>query len=627
MKEVKVKLTVDSTDAKKGVDDVTKSAKKLDKEVGEVSKSSANLGGSIDTMTGGALSGFKKFAGGLKTVALGFRTIGGAIAASGIGLIVITIAAITAAFKSSEEGQNKFAKIMGIIGTLTSVLVDRLAALGTAIMDAFTNPVEALKGFRDSIKEYVTDQIALVTDGLGLLGSAIKKAFSGDFSGALDDAAEGANKLLVQTNPLVQATQALAGATKGLVDEMTEEARIAGVIADQRAAADKLDRALIVDRAEANRKRAELLDKAVNKELFSAKERIAFLTEAGEIEDEITEKEIAAAKLRLDAKTAENALGLSTKADLDEEANLKARLIDLETAKLRKAKLVTTQIAALNNEARADELAKDKELADKKKAIEEFTAVSKEEKRNLEKEKLREEFEALLEQIGADDDAKLLLEEAFLEKQAVLKNKYADEDLMAQKVIDDKAIADAKIISDKKIAEEKKVADAKASIQDASLGTIKNGLNLLKQLGEDSKALQATALIGESAVGIAEMVINKSKADLVAQPLLSNPATATAGATALLLNKINLGIGIATNVAATAKGLAALGKGGAPAGGADSAGGGAEAPAFNLVEGSESNAIQQSIQGQDNAVKAFVVSGDVTTAQSADRRIVEGSGF
>jgi hypothetical protein len=627
MKEVKVKLTVDSTDAKKGVDDVTKSTKKLDKEVGDVNKSTNNLGGSIDTMTGGALAGFKKFAGGLKTIALGFRTVGGAIAASGIGLIVITIAALTAAFKSTEEGQNKFAKIMGVIGTLTSVLVDRFAAFGTAVMDAFTNPVEALEGFRDAIKEYVTDQITLVTDGLGLLGSAIKKAFSGDFSGALDDAAEGANKLLVQTNPLVQATQALAGATKDLVTEMTEEARIAGAIADQRAAADKLDRALIVDRSEANRKRAELLDKAVNKELFSAKERIAFLTEAGELEDEITKKEIAAAKLRLEAKQAENALGGSTKADLDEEANLKARLIDLETAKLRKAKLVTTQIAALNNEARADELAKDKELADKKKAIEQFTAVSKEEKRNLEKQKLREEFEALLEQIGADDDAKLLLEEAYLEKQAVLKNKYADEDAKAQKVIDDKVAADAKIISDKKIAEEKKVADAKASIQEASLGTIKNGLNLLKQLGEDSKALQATALIGESAVGIAEMVINKSKADLVAQPLLSNPATAAAGATALLLNKINLGIGIATNVAATAKGLAALGKGGAPAGGDAGAGGGAEAPAFNLVEGSESNAIQQSIQGQENAVKAYVVSGEVTTAQSADRNIVEGSGF
>ena len=85
-----------------------------------------------------------------------------------------------------------------------------------------------------------------------------------------------------------------------------------------------------------------------------------------------------------------------------------------------------------------------------------------------------------------------------------------------------------------------------------------------------------------------------------------------------------MGTGIAASIAATAQGLSALGKGGAPAGG-DA--GGAEAPAFNLVEGSESNAIQQSIQGQENAVKAYVVSGEVTTAQSADRNIVEGSGF
>ena len=90
-----------------------------------------------------------------------------------------------------------------------------------------------------------------------------------------------------------------------------------------------------------------------------------------------------------------------------------------------------------------------------------------------------------------------------------------------------------------------------------------------------------------------------------------------------------MGVGIAASVAATAKGLSALGKGGAPsAGGAEGgAAGGATAPAFNLVEGSESNAIQQSIQGQENAVKAYVVSGEVTTAQSADRNIVEGSGF
>jgi len=591
MKEVKVKLTVDSTDAKKGVDDVTKSAKKLDKEVGEVSKSSANLGGSIDTMTGGALSSLKKFAGGLKTVALGFRGIGGAIAASGIGLIVITIAAITAAFKSTEEGQNKFAKIMGVIGALTSVLVDRLAALGTAIMDAFTNPVEALKGFRDSIKEYVTDQIALVTDGLGLLGSAIKKAFSGDFSGALDDAAEGANKLLIQTNPLVQATQALAGATKGLVDEMTEEARIAGVIADQRAAADKLDRALIVDRAEANRKRAELLDKAVNKELFSVKERIAFLTEAGEIEDEITEKEIAAAKLRFEAKKAENALGGSTKADLDEEANLKARLIDLETAKLRKAKLVTTQIAALTAQERTE------------------TEAKKKEKEEQDKQDIID-AEAKYKKLNDIENAR---------------RKYAKER------------------NAKELAEKQAFEESKRAMEDATINHTKAGIGILSSLAGENKALQATALIADNAVGIAQTIMAASrsiaerKAAYAAIPAFIGtfPNPAKIADVPLLIKdiastKLAAGIGVATSGIALAKGLAALGKGGA-GGGAPQLGGGAEggaeAPAFNLVEGTESNAIQQSITGQDNAVKAFVVSGDVTTAQSADRNIVEGSGF
>ena len=591
MKEVKIKVVADTSQAKKGIDDVTQSTKKLDEEVGDVNQSTNTLGGSIDTMTGGALSGFKKFATGLKSVALGFKSVGGAIAASGIGLIVVTIAAIAAAFKSTEEGQNKFAKIMTIIGTLTSVLVDRLAALGTAIMDAFTNPVEALKGFRNSIKEYVTDQITLITDGLGLLGSAIKKAFSGDFSGALDDAAEGANKLLVQTNPLVQATQALAGATKDLVTEMTEEAKIAGAIADQRAAADKLDRALIVDRAEANRKRAELLDKAVNKELFSAKERIAFLKEAGEIEDEITDKEIAAAKLRLEAKTAENALGGSTKADLDEEANLKARLIDLETAKLRKAKLVTTQIAALTAQERAEAEAKKKEKE-------------------------------------AQDKQDILDLEAKYKKQNEIEN-------ARRKRVKER--------NDKELAEKKAVEQAKRDMEDATIDHTKAGIGILSSLAGENKALQATALIADNAVGIAQTIMTASrsiaerKAAYAAIPSFIGtfPNPAKIADVPLLLKdiastKLAAGIGVATSGIALAKGLAALGKGGgggaAPqlGGGAE---GGAEAPAFNLVEGTESNAIQRSITGQENAVKAVVVSGDVTTAQSADRNIVDSSGF
>ena len=116
------------------------------------------------------------------------------------------------------------------------------------------------------------------------------------------------------------------------------ESKIAAQIADQRAAADKQERALLTERAEANRKIAELREKAADKENVSVEERIAALQEAGRINEEITLKEIEAARLRFEAKKAENALSKSTKEDLDEQAQLEARLIDLETARLQKQK-------------------------------------------------------------------------------------------------------------------------------------------------------------------------------------------------------------------------------------------------------------------------------------------------
>ena len=592
MKEVKVKLTLDDDDAKKGVEDLTKETKKLDKEVGEVNESTNTLTDSLDKMTGGAITGFKGMVKGVKSVILGFRTLKGAIAASGIGLLIIAIGAVASAFTSTEEGQNKFAKLMSMIGAVTAVFIDRLASLGTLLIDVFTKPQKVFKDFRDSIKEYVTDQIALVTDGLGLLGSAIKKAFSGDFSGALDDAGAGMKKLLVETSPVYQATVALAGATKDLVTEMTEEARIAGIIADQRAAADKLDRALIVDRAIANRERAKLLEQAIDKEKFSTEERIEFLKEAGRIEDEITQKEITASKLRLEAKIAENALGGSTKEDLDEEAQLRANLINLETAKLTKAKEVTSQILALNAEAKAAQDAID---AEKK----------------------------------AKDDQAILDEEARIKRES---DNY------------DARLAGIRERNAKELAEKQAFEESKRAMQDATINHTKAGIGVLSSLAGESKALQATALIAENAVGIAETVMSASKSISArtaahnAIPLMigafPNPAKIADGISLpidIASTKLSAGIGIATSGIALAKGLAALGKGGAGAGGGANLGGGdtagATAPAFNLVEGSESNAIQQSIQGQENAVKAFVVSGDVTTAQSADRRIVEGSGF
>ena len=88
-------------------------------------------------------------------------------------------------------------------------------------------------------------------------------------------------------------------------------------------------------------------------------------------------------------------------------------------------------------------------------------------------------------------------------------------------------------------------------------------------------------------------------------------------------NKISAGIGIAASVAAAAKGIASL-KASAPLdSGGDLGGGGvgseAVAPEFNVVGES---GINQLAQLQQQPTQAFVVSGEVTSAQALDRNRV-----
>lgn len=191
-----------------------------------------------------------------------------------------------------------------------------------------------------------------------------------------------------------------------------------------------------------------------------------------------------------------------------------------------------------------------------------------------------------------------------------------------------------KVENEKKAAEERvknsqAEADAKRGIQLATLETASNGIALLGKLFENNKAVQKAALLADSAIGIAKIIINTQAANAGAVAKYSLiPGGLALAAKEITLNKINAGIGIAANVLATAKGLKGLGGGsasGSAVGGAS--GGGSEspiaaAPSFNVVGTSGQNQIAQSL-GNQAPVKAYVVSGDVTSAQSLDRNIVK----
>ena len=625
MEKIVVELDVKSN---KGVKEV----EKLNKEISNTSKESANASKSLDGFTGGAVSKFKGLKGSIGSVVKGFKSLKFAILASGIGALLLAVVAVGKAFTSSEEGQNKFAKILGIIGSVTGNLVDLLSDLGENIISVFENPKQALINFKNLIVENITNRFNAIIDTLGFLGSAFKKVFSGDFSGALEDAKKAGSSYIDSLTGVEDSINKVTKATKGFVTELKEEAKIAGQIADQRAKADKLDRKLIIERAEANRKRAELLDKAAQKELFTAKERIDFLTEAGKIEDDITAKEIEAAKLRYDSKVAENALSKSTKEDLLEEANLKANLINLETAKLTKQKLVSSQIVgAKREEASEIKAIEDKAIADRK-AIQELEANTEEEKRVLALQKEKEKFDNAILLATEQGLSTEELERSQKESLQLMRDGFAQTDIDRAKKISE----ETKLLGLKKVADAKAVADAEAAIRQGNLNNVGAGFALLGQLAGKNKALQSAALIGESAVGIAKTVINTQAANSAAVLKYALiPGGFALAAAEKSINNIGAGISIATNIAATAKGLSQLkGGGSAPSGGSlGGRGGGSSAPSapslppsFNVVGSSDTNQLASAIGGQSQEpVKAYVVSGDVTSAQSMDRNIVEGA--
>lgn len=185
----------------------------------------------------------------------------------------------------------------------------------------------------------------------------------------------------------------------------------------------------------------------------------------------------------------------------------------------------------------------------------------------------------------------------------------------------------------KRIEDAKTTADALQEIRMADINNIGAGFALIGQLAGRNKALQAAALIGESAVGIAKIVIATQAANAAARlKYAALPGGIALAAAEIRANKISAGIGIAANVAATAKGLAGLKAGGSPSRGAsnlDSGGLGTTAPtppSFNVVGASQTSQLADVIANANaKPMRAYVVASDVSTAQSLERNIVKGA--
>ena len=241
---------------------------------------------------------------------------------------------------------------------------------------------------------------------------------------------------------------------------------------------------------------------------------------------------------------------------------------------------------------------------------------------------IQEQYRLLIEEATKFGQDTTALKEAQRTKEKELADKFKEEDKVKEEEYwiaeSEKAVArdaEAKTRREKEIADEQAVADAKLAIQNAGIDNVSAGIGLLKGLFEKNKAIQKGLLIAENAAGIAKTIINTVAAN--AKAVAASPLTG--GQPWVTLNSVSAGIGIASSIAATVKGLSALGGGGnaGSSSGAPSGGGGGSAPApnFNVVGNSGVNQIAQTL-GSQQPVQAYVVASNVTTQQSLDRNIV-----
>jgi len=625
-------------DEKNALKDLNKDRKKANETLKQSTEDAADYSGvlgMIDAKTGGLISSIGRMTTTLKGATKGLKLMKIAIIGTGIGALLIAIMAVGAAFKGSEEGQNKFAKIMAVIGALTGNIVDLFADLGEAIIFAFENPKQALNDFVDLIKNQLITRFNGLLTLLPSIGEAVNQLFKGNFSEAGKIAADAVGKVTLGVDSVTDSLSKAGTALKDFGKEQVREAKAAASVADMRAKADKIERELIVKRSKLESEVALLRLKSRQEEEFTATERKAALLEAQKLEEQLLEDQTQFLTLRRDAQVLENTFSRSNKENLTKEAEAIAAVnrqiaSRANTARQvqREVNTIQGQIETENKAILATEKADAKAISDFKKAL--IITDKNDKLAALEKEKADRvlALEGLKVSETEKNDLLLEIDAAYNAKKEVIDAEASDKEIKRLEAVAAEEIRITKLVNAQKKA-----------LQDSNLNNISQGFALLGQIAGKNKALQAAAIIGESAVGIAKTVIatQASNAATIAQgAALAIPtagASVAAAASLVASTNISAGIGIAMNVAATAKALIGLKAGGSPppppamrTGSGSSPASIPTPPEFNTVGASGTNQLADAIGSQSKQpIKTFVVASDVTTAQSLERNIITGA--
>lgn len=563
-----------------------------------------------------------------KGIGVALKGIGVAFKAIGIGLIIALFAKLGDALSKNQKVVDFFSTAMESLAIVFSdffdFVIDNFLPAMYSVRDFFANLTFDAIG--KSIKENLTERFMSLLEVTGFVGEAFKKLFEGDFAGALESVKE-AGKEMVDVMTGVDDTVGKVAETVTNVANAVSDYAAATI----KTAAANVQLANSAELAAAQQGRlveqydrlAEQQRQIRDEERNSIEDRIAANDRLGKVLEDQEKAMISQANLQVAAAQAQ----VNTNDNIANQVELTNALANKEA--------ILAQVEGFRSEQLVNDLALKKELieldnsiTDSEKARQiaqlEFEASRETDPlKKLEAERLALEEEKLIEQERLE--AKILQfkegTQARVDAEIELKDRLQE--------INNEITENADATALEQIAIDEKVAEAKQTIQEQSFKVAENGIGLLKTLFEKNKGLQKALLIAESVAGIAKIIVNTQAANSAATLKYALiPGGAALAATEQALNKVSAGIGIAANIAATAKAISALGGGGGASAGAGAGGGGsagASAPSFNVVGNSGVSQIAQTLNQEQEPIQAYVVASNVSTAQEVNRNIVDNA--
>ena len=621
MKKVIIELDVDASGAVKGVKNFEEQNKQSQEGVQKETKNTGTavntLSAKLDAMTGGAVSGLKRMLAGVKAGAVGFKSLKVAIASTGIGALLVAFGSLTTFFTKTQRGAEMLKRVTSALGATFDVLVDRFSSFGEAIIQAFQNPEQAVKDFADTLKEFVMNRVEDTINGFTGLGETIQLIFKGEFSEALKTGKDALIDLTTGLNPIAGIAKESADSIKGLVDEIKNESQAAFDLEKRMQELEKNEIDFIERRAKM-RSEMEKYRLQAEDETLTDEERGEALRKSIRIQQELTDKEIEFAKERADIISKQVALGESTNEDLQAEAEAKARVLDLETQRDRMLRSLQTRLNAFTKGVNENTDAQKKNAESQKKLNE----ALKQQQQNI----LSNEQETIKKQQELEDAyLNSKLDKIDVEKNAVYDKYFSEIEAARQAGRDTTLLEEAQQAEidaiDAKYARQK--VEREQMVKNAKIAAAGQALQAIQaNLEQGSKASKAVA--------IAQTLFDVySSIQAIFRNSAGSPITAAFPAYPYIQAASAAAFGFANLRKIMSAPTASASGGGGGAGGASFSGGGAvAAPTFTISGDSGQNQLADILNNQNREpVRAYVVSGEVTSQQQMDRLTEQNARF